>query len=325
MSFGAPLFLLALAAIPVALALYLSAQRRRRWGEAAFATASTMPSVAPVRPGWRRHAPMAVYALALAALALALARPEATVAVPDRGVAIMLATDRSVSMSATDVEPSRLDAARTAAEDFLEAVPEEAEVGLVTYNDRVRAIETPSTDRTEVRRSLAGLEPGGGTATGDALAAALAALDRARGGEGDPSQDGGRAPAAIVLLSDGFSTLGRDPLAAARAAERRGVRVHTVALGTEEGTIERPTRAGGTVTRRVPPDTESLERIASVTGGRAFAAADELELDAVYQELGERLGTKEERREVTSAFAGGAGLLVLLGGAMSLHWFGRLP
>ncbi len=317
MSFGAPLFLLTLAAVPLAVVLYLHTQRARRRGEAVFAAPHTLSSVAPVRPGWRRHVPMAVYAVALAALALALARPEATVAVPDGGVAIMLAVDQSVSMSATDVEPSRLDAARSAAEDFLDAVPDEAEVGLVTYNDRVREIETPSTDRTEVGRSLTELAPTGGTASGDALAAALAAVDRSRTSE--------RAPAAVVLLSDGFSTLGRDPLAVAREAERRGVRVHTVALGTDEGEIERPTRGGGTVTRRVPPDIESLEQIASATGGRAFAAADELELDAVYEELGERLGTRDARREVTSAFAGGAVALLLLGGAMSLRWFGRLP
>jgi len=325
MSFGAPLFLLALTAVPVAVALYVHGQRARRRGEVAFAAAPTMPSVAPVRPGWRRHAPMAVYALALAALALALARPEATVAVPEDGVAIMLAIDRSVSMSATDARPSRLDAAGAAARDFLDAVPEETEVGLVTYNDRVRQIETPSVDRTEVRRSLDGLQASGGTATGDALAAALAALDRSGDGGGNRSSEGRGAPAAVVLLSDGFSTLGRDPLAVAREADRRGVRIHTVALGTDEGEIDRPTRSGGTVTRRVPPDTVSLERIASLTAGRAFAAADELELDAVYEELGERLGTKDERREVTSAFAGGAVALLLLGGGMSLRWFGRLP
>jgi len=319
MSFAAPLFLLALLAIPLAVAAYMSFERRRRAGERAFASPDTMPSVAPVRPGWRRHAPMAAYAVALTGLAIALARPEATVAVPDGQAAVILATDRSVSMSARDVKPTRLEAARRAASRFLGEVPDDARVGSVVYNDRVRDVETPSTDRARVREALEDLRPRGGTATGDALAASLAALERARGRSG-----GKRAPAAIVLLSDGFATAGRDPFAVAREARRDGVRVHTVALGTDSGEIERRTRRR-TVRRRVPPDRESLRQIAELSGGRAFATADELELDAVYEELGEQLGTREERRELTAGFTGLAALMLAAGGLMSLRWFGRLP
>jgi len=317
--FAAPLFLLFLLAVPLAVVAYVLFERRRHTGERAFATPETMPSVAPWRPGWRRHAPMVAYAVALTGLTVALARPEATVAVADGQAAVMLTTDRSVSMSARDVSPTRLEAARRAAGGFLDEVPDDARVGSVVYNDRVRDVETPSTDRRRVKEALEGLQPRGGTATGDALAASLAALERSRGRSG-----GKPGPAAIVLLSDGFSTLGRDPLAVARDARRRGVRVHTVALGTDTGEIERQTRAG-TVTRRVPPDRESLRRIADLSGGRAFATADELELDAVYEELGEQLGTREERREVTAGFAGLAAVMLVAGGLMSLRWFGRLP
>jgi len=318
-SFAAPLFLLALLAVPLIVVAYVGFERRRRTGERAFATPETMPSVAPSRPGWHRHAPMAAYAVAITGLALALARPEATVAVPDGQAAVMLTTDRSVSMSARDVSPTRLEAARRAADSFLDEVPEDARVGSVVYNDRVRDVETPSTDRARVREALEGLQARGGTATGDALAASMAALEPARGRSGERP-----GPAAIVLLSDGYSTLGRDPLVVAREARRQGIRVHTVALGTDRGEIERRTRTG-TVNRRVPPDRESLRRIADASGGRAFATADELQLDAVYEELGEQLGTREERREVTAGFAGLAAVMLVAGGLMSLRWFGRLP
>ncbi len=131
-------------------------------------------------------------------------------------------------------------------------------------------------------------------------------------------------PGAIVLLSDGFTTSGRDPVAAAREARRKGVRVYTVALGTTAGEIEVDTPRGPEA-RRVPPDRASLRHMAAVGGGRFFSAADEFELEAVYEELGDRLGTRDEKREITAAFAGGAVLLLGAGGLMSLRWLGRLP
>lgn len=321
MSFASPAFLLALLLVPISVALYLRSERRRQRAELAFASPETMPSVVPARPGWRRHAPMAAYVVALIALTLALARPEATVAVPDGRAATMLVTDKSASMAATDVAPSRLGAAKRAAGDFLDEVPDEVKVGSVAYNNHIRGIESPTDDREVVRAAIARLRPGGGTATGDALSAAVRTLERVRGTARGARE---RSPAAIVLLSDGFSTHGRSPLDAAEEAKERGVRVYTVALGTDEGQIEVPTGAGLEV-RPVPPDPDSLEQIASLTGGRAFAAADQLALGAVYEELVERVGTKEEKREITAGFAAGAALLLAAGGLMSLRWFGRLP
>ena len=277
-----------------------------------------MPSVVRSRPGWRRHAPMVVYALALIALALAFARPERTVAVPDGRAAVVLATDRSASMRATDVRPSRITAVRRAAKGFLDDVPRQVKVGSVAFNDRVTRIESPRLQRGAVRESIDALAAEGGTATGEAIAASMRSLERARGPRG-------KNPAAIILLSDGFSTSGRDPLGAAREARRKGIRVYTVSLGTATGTIDVERRDGTVRRRQVPPDTASLREIARITKGRAYRAGDQIKLEEVYERLGDQVGTRKEKRQVTSAFAGGALLLLGAGGLMSLRFFGRLP
>jgi Ca-activated chloride channel family protein len=256
--------------------------------------------------------------LGLLGLILALAQPQRTVAVPDSRAAVILTTDQSSSMAATDVRPSRLAAARRAARRFLADVPKEVKVGSVGYDDRVRGIESPRTERAPVRAAIDALAAAGGTATGEALAASLRSLERTRGPRG-------RYPAAIVLLSDGFSTSGRDPFDVAREARRKGVRIYTVSLGTPQGTIEVPTRRGGTVTRRVPPDSASLREISRITRARAYRVGDEVRLDAVYRGLGKRVGTRKVERQVTSAFAGGALLFLAAGAGMSLAFFGRLP
>jgi Ca-activated chloride channel homolog len=317
MGFQSPLLLVLLLLVPLAALAYRAHSRRSERAAAAFAAPAVLPSVAPRRPRWRRHLPYAAYAVALTALVLALARPEITVAVPDERASILLATDTSGSMQATDVPPSRLETAREAGLDFADDVPEEVRVGAVVFNHRVQSIEPPSTDREPVRRALERLRPSGGTATGEALAAALDLVER--------SGTGGRpAPAAIVLLSDGAATHGRDPLPLADSAARLRVPIYTVALGTDEGTIEVET-PNGTQQRPVPPDRDTLQRLAAASGGRYFEATDGAELDEVYERLGSQVGKRDEPREVSAAFAGAGALLLLLGGGLSLHWFRRLP
>jgi Ca-activated chloride channel homolog len=317
MSFQSPLLLLTLLALPVAALLYRAHSRRGERAVAAFASPALLDSVAPQRPGWRRHAPYALYALALAGLAFALARPEVTVAVPDERASIILATDTSGSMQATDVPPSRLVAAREAGLDFLDGVPREVKVGAVVFNHTVQSIEPPEGDREPVRQALDRLRPSGGTATGEALASSLGLVEQT-GTRGRP------APAAIVLLSDGASTHGRDPLPLADEAARMRVPIYTVALGTDAGTIDVETPAG-VEQRAVPPDRETLRRLAETTGGRYFEAADRPELDEVYERLGSQIAKRDEPREITAAFAGAGILLLLGGGGLSLHWFRRLP
>lgn len=319
MSFEEPWLLLALLLVPLAVVAYLHHERARRAAATAFAAPAVRSSVAPRTPGWRRHAPLVVYAVALAALVIALARPQTTVAVSVERASIMLVSDYSGSMQATDVAPTRLLAARSAARRFLGDVPGSIRVGLVAFNQQPRTLQAPTTDRDAVRASLQALIPSGGTATGAALDAGLTALRGAAAGA--------RAPAAIILLSDGKSTKdapGRGPIDVAQRARRLRIPVYTVALGTPTGTIPVRTRSGATVRRAVPPDPQTMREVARISGGQAFAAGDPQALRGVYEKLGSRLGTRHEKREITAGFTGGALALVAAAGLLSLHWFRRL-
>jgi Ca-activated chloride channel homolog len=177
-SFQAPAFLIALALVPLAAMGYAVAQRRRRTAADAFAAPAVRASALPRTPGWRRHAPIALYGLALAALAIALARPEATVAVPAEQATVVMAFDRSGSMRATDVAPSRLAAMQSAAARFLDRVPAKVKVGAVAFNGRTAVLEAPSTDRAPLRAAIEAIEAKGGTASGDGLSAALDLIRR---------------------------------------------------------------------------------------------------------------------------------------------------
>ena len=320
MSFAAPLVLIALAAIPLLIVLYGGVQRDRRRAQAAFAAPKLTESVLPRRPGWRRHAPMLVVLLAIAVLVLAAAKPQRSVAVPVERASIMLVTDVSGSMQATDVKPTRLEAARAAARRFVREVPKGVNVGVMALSSKPRVLASPTADRDAINAAITQLAPRGGTGTGEAIQAATRILSRT------PTVRGKRPPAAIVLISDGKSTGDVDPVAAAQAARRLRIPVYTVALGTAQGTITvpRPGGAGGTETRSVPPDPRSLAEIAKASGGKTYTAADSDKLKDVYERLGSLLGTKKEKREITAGFAGGGIALLLLGAAMSLRWFGRL-
>jgi Ca-activated chloride channel family protein len=307
MTFQSPWLLLGLVLLPLLVFAYVASERRRRRAAAAFAAPATSASVVPRRPGWRRHMPLALAGLATAALIAALARPQVSVAVPAEQATIVLAMDHSGSMAATDVSPSRLTAALDAGEAFLNKVPKRVRVGGVVFDNRAEAVQSPTTDRAALRDALAAaMKPSGGTATGDGLATALEMLRTA----------GKKAPGAIVLLSDGKATHGRDPLPVADEAKTLGIPIYTVALGTAAGTLPNGDA--------VPPDTATLEQIASRSGGTASTASEAGKLSAVYEKLGSEVAMKKEQREVTAGFAGGAAILLLLGGGLSLRWFRRL-
>jgi Ca-activated chloride channel family protein len=318
MSFGQPIYLLALVLVPLGLLAYREHERRRRAAAAAFAAPGVMASVAPSTPGWRRHVPLAVYGVALAVLVVALAKPQTTIAVPVERASIMLTTDYSGSMQSTDVAPTRLAAARVAAERFLKQVPANVRVGLVAFNQSARLIESPSTDRDAIRSALATLQPSGGTATGEALAVAIAALTSQKDGTGT------RPPAAIVLLSDGKSVKGRPPTVLAQRAKELKIPIYTVTLGTPQGTIQVRRSNGAVETRAVPPDPVESQAVARLSGGKAYTADTAKDLSVVYQQLGSRIGTRKEKREISAAFSGGALGLVLAGAGLSLLWFRRL-
>ena len=316
MSFQEPLYLLALLVVPLLAAAFALVRRRRRRYAVRFPAAVVLAGVRSPLPAWRRWIGPGLLALAAIAAALAVARPETVVAVPIERASVMLVTDTSGSMAATDVAPTRLDAVRGAVRGFLGDAPESLLVGFQSYATGTQASVAPSTSRGEIRATLDALQAQGGTATGDALAAALDQLEARRG------KDGRRAPAAIVLLSDGATTAGADPLDSAARARRLGIPIHTVALGTAGGVVT-DERTGQSIS--VPPDPATLHAIASRSGGEAFEVDDGDALDGVYDELGSRIGTRRERREVSSAFAGGA-LVLLLGGVFGgVRWRARLP
>ena len=317
MSFEAPLFLLALLLLPLGALVYAQRERRARVGREAFVPAALLPSVVPRRAGWRRHAPAVGYGLAAAALIVALSRPQATLAVGLEQATVVVVTDRSGSMLATDVAPNRLRAARGAATSLLDAVPGDVRVGAIAFNHSVSVLQSPTRDHAAVEQALSGIDAAGSTATGDALQAALRMIeDSRRPGQTPP-------PAAIVLLSDGESVRGSDPLAAAERARQAGVAIHTVALGTRGGTIERRRRSGEVRMVPVPPDRETLRRIARRTGGESFATADGARLESVYERLGSQVARERRPREVTNLFAGGALLIMGASAFAALRWFGR--
>ncbi|MGZ4350003.1 MAG: VWA domain-containing protein [Solirubrobacteraceae bacterium] len=318
MSFAAPFILVGLIAVPLLAVWYVGQQRRRRDAAAAFAAPALTESVTPRRPGWRRHAPMLVFAIAVAALIAAAARPQRTVAVPVNSAAIMLVNDISSSMSANDVSPSRLGAAQKAATKLVSGGPGSVKVGLVQFARRPVVVQSPTTDHSLTKSAIAGLHPGGGgTAVGEAITTALRSLTSL------PKQGGKRVPSAIVLLSDGSSNVGPGPLAAAQQAKADHIPIYTISLGTARGTITIK-KHGQTVTAAVPVSSQELAQIAQASGGKAYTAADSAKASAVYAHLAVQLGHKKVKRELTADVAGGGLVLLLTGGALSLLWFRRL-
>lgn len=321
MTFQWPLALLGLLLVPLAAAAYVLVDRRRVAHAARFATLALFPNVVARAPGRLRHLPALVLLVALVAMLVGVARPHATISVPREEATVVLALDVSRSMTATDVRPSRLVAARIAAERFVKQVPAKFRVGIVAFATRAQVALPPTHDRAAVHSALVALEPGEGTALGEAIALGL----RVAGSV--PNEDGGeRPPASILLISDGAQTQGEvRPLQAAQRARTLGIPVYTIALGTPDGVVERQLPGGFTERTRVPPDPETLRLVASRTRAEFFAAPDDERLREVYDELGSRLGHKQKRAEVTVAFAGGGMALLLVGGALSTLLFRRLP
>ncbi len=323
LTFAEPLALSGLVLVPLAVLAYLALQRRRRREAAAWATPALLPGLLTARPGWRRHVPALLTLLALATLVFALAKPQRTVAAPERAATVVLVTDVSGSMEATDVAPTRLDAAVRAARTLSEKLPKTFRLGLVAFSDRAEQRAAPSTDRSAVNAALSSLLPLGGTATGEGLARGLeAARAPVPGPDGRPR----RLPAIVVLLSDGKQTAGlENPMEIARQARRLRIPIYTIALGTPNGTVQQQGALGLPQAVPVPPDPATMRAIAQTSGGRFFEAPTADELESIYARLGTRLSSRSEQEEVTVAFAGGALALLLLGGGLSLRWFGRLP
>jgi len=321
---------LLLLVLPVAgfLAYLASLQRRERYA-VRFTNLALLDKVAPETPGWRRHAPAAVLLVGVVALVLAVAKPAVAIQVPRDHATVILAIDVSLSMEADDISPTRIEAAREAARNFLELAPPELEVGIVAFSGSAAGILPPTVDRIAARGAIDRLSLGEGTAIGEGIHAAVemalanrAADAAAEGfGDGDGDEGDGEVPAeAIIVLSDGETTMGRPDLAGAAEAADADIPVSTVSFGTDDGMVF--IQGEGIP---VPANEGALEEVASTTGGEFFTAATGEELQSILDTLGSQVAVEEEQREVTDWFAGAGLALILLAATGSLLWFSRLP
>lgn len=350
MIFEWPMLLWGWLVVPLLALAYVRVQRRRVAAASGAARWSRHASASPV-PRVRRLLPPLLYALALTLLIAAAARPMAVVSLPSLRDVIILALDVSHSMRADDLKPTRLAAAQQAARAFIEEQPSTTRIGLVAFAGTALAVQRPTTNREELLKVIERLEPQKGTAVGEAMLVSLQALfpkevfelksrpDDADGDAGSDAGDAGRAPvpadasapparaapgseksAAIVLLTDGAATGGPDPVAVARLAAGRGVRVFTVGLGTEEGAV---VELDG-ISMRVQIDEEKLREVADVTRARYFRAEDADQLRAIYRDVSARLVLETRETEISAAFVAAAALLALLAAGSSLFWFNRI-
>jgi Ca-activated chloride channel homolog len=313
-SFASPLWLFALLLVPVALAVQRLARRRARRFALRFPAVPTVVAALGTRPDWRRHVPVVAMLAAVSALAIALARPHVTTRVPVREASLMLVLDRSGSMDANDVQPSRLVAAEKAANTFINQLPSSARVGVVTFSSAPDSVVAPTTDHVAARRAIDTQTASGATATGDALSVALNSLHQGKANHGR---------SAIVLLSDGAANAGQDPISVAQRAKDSNISIYTVALGTASGSLPNPDPFGPPVA--VPPDPQLMQQIARTSHGRSFSAQDADGLISIYKGLGTQLGSKSQQQDITIAFAAAALALLLVAGVGSLRWSGRLP
>jgi Ca-activated chloride channel homolog len=324
MSFARPLALLGLLLVPLLVLLLVAARRRRARYAVRFPALDVLAGV--VGASRWRYLPAALLLLALTGLVAGAARPVARVPVPREQATVMLIVDVSGSMNAEDVEPTRLVAAREAAGRFLDRLPSDFQVGLVTFSSQADVLVPPTSDRDAVRQALDSLNADGGTAMGDGLEQALEAVLAARRASGQDERSSEGAPTAVtLLLSDGANSVGQDPMLQAERARELRVPVYTIALGTPNGVLRRPGPFGGFQVQPVPPDPETLSRIATTTNGRFFEAPTSENLNAVYDNLGSRIGFRIEQREVTVVFAAGSLLLLVLAGAAWSLRSARLP
>lgn len=321
MSFQSPQALIGLLVIPVLVVVYVVAARRQRRAASRFTNPALVPNLVPSSPRWRRYVPFVLALVALTLLVVGIARPHVVRSVTRDEATIVLAIDTSRSMAATDVRPSRFDAAHAAAQEFLDAVPESYRVGIVSFSTAASTVLTPTTDREAAKLALGELRLGSGTAIGNAIARSV---ELASADEKQRPTTGQRPPAAVLLLSDGAQTAGGlTPDDAVKEAQKLGIPVSTVALGTGDAAVQVPLPGGLKQRVVVAPDAEALRQIAKVTGGTFAEAPSAEKLKDVYRDLGTRLAKDPKRVEVTSAFAAGGAVLLLLGGALSTFWFRR--
>ncbi|HZB33004.1 MAG TPA: VWA domain-containing protein [Streptosporangiaceae bacterium] len=324
MTFLSPARLWLLVLVPLVLGVYVLLQLRRKQYTLRFTNLDLLAQVAPRHPGWRRHVAALLFLIAVIVMIVGWARPASSVKVPRDRATIMVAIDVSLSMKATDVAPTRFDAAKSAAKSFIQNLPMRFNVGVVSFAGGANVVAAPSADREAAIASIDQLQLDKRTAIGEAVFTSLQAIrsfDAANGGAGDEAAARRDPPPAhTVLLSDGDNTTGRSVPEAVQAAAVAKVPVSTIAFGTPYGTVE----IDGELTP-VDVNKEALRGLAEQTSGKAYEAADGSQLSEVYRNIGSSLGYRTEHREVAARFSGIALLFALAAGGASLAWFGRLP
>lgn len=353
MRFLWPELLWLLLLVPALVAIYWYALRRRRKAAIRYASLMLVRDAAGRGQRWRRHVPPALFLLAMTAAILAIARPSAVIVLPSEYLTLVLAVDISRSMRATDVDPTRINAAQAAARSFVEELPRNVRVAIVTFAGTATIAQTPTDSKDDLLAAIDRFELQRATATGDGLVVSLAALfpdeaaelehavagsvfsrlgtgvpiDRAyREREGKPAKKdfkpappGSYPSGAIILMSDGRRTTGIDPLFAARLAADRGVRVYTVGFGSRDGALV--TTEGWSFYAIL--DEDALKEVANVTGGEYFHAGTAADLGKIYKSLGTRFAMERRETEVGAILSAAAALLMLGAGLLSLLWFYR--
>jgi len=347
MTFEWPLMLWSLLLLPVVVGLYLLILRRKKHTAVRFANLGLIREALGVGNTIRRHVPPALFLIGLALVLLASARPVATVLLPTQQETIMLVMDVSGSMRATDVQPSRLQAAQAAAKAFVAELPARTRVGIVAFAATASVVQAPTRSREDLVAAIDRFQLQRGTAIGSGLIVALATLfpqagidvgqliygrstadesnaplgtQRAAKEEFKPVPPGSDGSAAVILLSDGQRTTGPDALEAAKLVADRGVRVYTVGVGTKEG----ETIGFEGWSMRVRLDEESLKRIAEMTQGEYFYAGNAVDLKKIYQSLNARIAFEKKQTEISALFAALAAFFIVVAAALSLWWHGRL-
>jgi Ca-activated chloride channel family protein len=335
MSFIWPAMLLWLLSLPLFVVLYVRLQQRRRRFAANYGSVGLVQGALGRGLGLRRHIPPALFLAGLTILIVGLARPQTVVSVPRLEGTVILAFDVSGSMAADDLKPTRMEAAKAAARDFVQRQPSSVQIGVVAFSDNGFTVQAPTNDQEAILATINRLTPQRGTSLAQGI---LASLKTIAAGNGPPPETysnllltptptpppvskGTYTSAVIVLLTDGENNERPDPLAAAQTAADRGVRIYTVGLGSAAGTTLHV--EGFTVHTQL--DEAALQQISQLTGGAYYKAENEQDLRALYANLGSRLVIKPDKIEVTSIFAGASLLVLLIGGAFSLRWFSRLP
>lgn len=316
-AFLSPGYLLLLLVVAVLAVAYVLVQLRRKRYVARFSNVELLGSVAPRRPGWRRHLTFALLLVGLTVLSFGVARPAAAVRVPRDNATVILDIDVSLSMEATDVLPSRIATAKQAAKNFAGLLPSRINLGLVAFGGQANLLVPPTRDRQAVRRAISGLHLQESTAIGEAIFTSLQAIQTFTA---STTPRGSKPPPArIVLLSDGTNTVGRSISSAIGAAQKAHVQVSTIAFGTQNGTV---TINGAT--QPVPADDQALQQIARETGGSFHTAHSEQELSSVYRDIGSQIGYTTKHHDISWRFML-AGLLALLAaGGAAMLWSGRL-